>query len=265
MRIIKLIIVVLFLLLISKASSATVPDYAEPIKAYQERYNMQFFVWRPLGLQSKWYATYDGYPVAQIAEDQWVYGVIGNAGQLTESLIAVGSVNPNTVHVLTPLPPFLKENLLFENSKADYSLKDIFKTKCDNFGIIYTNASLTPIAWKSDTSKIYMWGGKKWVPIFQRRSEILLDTIRRDSYVVADMLRKNKIMWTQIDSYEFANYVRSAGYNWIDDFETNTPIEFSELFANSDNGRDYSGNYSGENGNGETNRGDDGGWDTGRE
>jgi len=249
-------IVVLFLLIISKTSSAAVPEYAMPINAYQKKYNMQFFVWRPLGLQSKWYATYDGYPVAEIAENQWVYGVIGNAGQLTESLIAVGSVDPNTIHILTPLSPFLKENLFFENDEAADSLKNIFKTKCDNFGIVYTNASLTPIAWKSDISNVYMWGGEKWVPIYQNRGERLSDTIKRDSYIVADMLRNNKIIWTQIDTYEFANYVRSAGYNWIDDFETNMPSVFNEHNPNAINGNDYTEeNWSGK---------DDGGWDTGK-
>ena len=242
---------ILFLLLISGVSSAAAPEYAKPINAYQKKYDMSFFVWKPAGLHTKWYATYDGYPVAEIVKDQWVYGIIGNTGQLTESLIIVGSVNPNTVHILTPLPPFAKKILSNEEDEffneeyeATDSLKDIFKTKCDNFGIAYTKASLTPIAWESDTLKVYMWGGKKWVPIFRHHGERLSDTIKRDSNIVADMLRTNKVMWSQMDTYEFANYVRSAGYTWIDDFEANMPADFRETFADSGGG---------------------GGWDTGRD
>jgi len=259
MRIYKFTIAFLFLLLFfAKASSAAIPEYAKPIRVYQAKYDMSFFVWRPLGLQSKWFATYDGYPVTEIARNQWVYGVIGNAGQLTESIITVGSVAPNTVHILRPLPLSIDNKRLFKSDKTD-SLKEIFNTKCDNFGIAYTNASFTPIAWKSGASKVYMWGGKKWVPIFQQRGERLADAIKRNSNIVADMLRKNKIIWTQIDTHEFANYIRSAGYTWIDNFETNMPVAFSEInIGGGDGHMEGTGQPGGIGGGG-------GGWDTGRD
>jgi len=245
------------LLLLSTASSSAVPEYAKPLDAYQKKYDMSFFVWKPLGLQSKWYATYDGYPVTEIAKNQWVYGITGNAGQLTESLIAVGSVDPNTVYILTPLSPFLKENQNEESYLAD-SLKSIFKTKCDNFGIAYTETTFTPIAWESGTLKVYMWGGKKWVPIFHRPGEKLSDTIKRDSYMVSRMLRKHKILWTPTDTFEFANYIRSAGYNWVENFATDIPLAFNEIGVKTGSGNDPGESESGKN------NPDDGGWDTGR-
>ena len=256
----KFIIIVLFLLLISKISSAATPEYSKPINAYQKKYDMQFFVWKPIGLESKWYATYDGYLVTEIARNQWVYGVAGNAGQLTESIIAVGSVDPNTIYILTPLPSFLNESLLNKEDKAADSLRDIFDTKCDNFSITYTNASLTPIAWESGSLKVFMWSGKKWVPISSRHGEKLSDTIKRDPNNVAGMLRNNKIKWTQFDTLELANYVRSAGYTWIDDFESNMPFAFREVYAGGVGG---GGGNTGKSSGG-TGSGGDGGWDTGR-
>ena len=257
MRNLKLLIAVLFLFTVAKAGSAAVPEYAESINAYQSQYGMQFCVWKPIGLQSKWYATYDGYPVTEIAKNQWVYGVIGPAGQLTESVIAVGSVDPNTIHILSPLPSFPKEISLDEENETGVtdSLKDIFKTECNAFGIAYTNASLTPIAWESDTLKVYMWGGSKWVLIPKRHGERMADTIKRNSNIVADMLREDKVMWTQMDTYEFANYVRIAGYIWIGDFEPNMPLAFTEV----DSGRDGDHAVTGTGGVGRPG----GGWDTG--
>jgi hypothetical protein len=245
---------------ISKICSAAVPDHAKPINAYQSKYDMSFFVWKPLGYPGKWYATYDGYPVTEIAKNQWVYGVMGNVGQLTESLTAVGSVDPNIVHILTPLPSFQDSDLLDKNKYAN-SLKSVFKTKCDNFGIAYTRVSPTPIAWKSGTLKVYMWGGKRWVQISQRPGERMTDTIKRDSHTIANMLSACKIVWTQIDTFEFANYVKNAGYAWIDSFETNMPFAFSEIDTKTGGGN-YIGSSSG--GISDSGNTEGGGWDTGK-
>jgi|GEM_PF-3917138 len=264
MRISKLIVVVLFLVLISKASSAVVPEYAKPGNAYQKKYDMSFQIWKPLGLPTKWYATYDGYPVVEIAKDRWVYGVFGHAGQLSESLINVGAVDPNTVLILTPLPSFQNDDL---NSKFKYadSLKRIFQTKCDNFSIAYTKVSPTPIAWESGTSKVYMWGGKRWVQIPHRPAVKLSNTIKRDSRNIAKMLKTCKIVWTQIDTFEFANLVKCAGLNWIDNFEANMPLSFNEISDKTGDGS-YTGNMG--NSSGELSDPDasgGGGWDTGRD
>ena len=262
MRITKLFIAVLLLSLISNASLAAVPDYAKPINAYQSKYDMSFFVWKPIGLQNKWYTTYDGYPVTEITKDRWVYGVIGHSGQLTESLITVGSVDPSIVYILAPLPPYPNDSLFKEKAKITDSLKSIFKTKCDSFAIAYTNASYTPIAWESRTSRAYMWGGYRWVPIFLRHGEKLRDTIKRDSNLIARMLRACNITWTQIDTLEFANYVRSAGYAWIDDFETNMPPAFSDINFGHSGGGSRSG-QTGKSNEGASNS-EGGGWDTGK-
>jgi hypothetical protein len=261
MRISKFFAAILFLFLISKASLAAVPEYAKPINAYQKKYNMSFSIWKPIGLQPKWYATYDGYPVTEIADNQWVYGVVGSVGQLNESIITVGSVDPKTVYILTPLPPFLNESSFAEKVKVADSLKDIFKTKCDNFGIAYTKTSLTPIAWESGTSRVYIWGGKKWNPVFHHPEEKMSDAIKRASRTTANMLKNNKISWTQIDTLEFTNYVKSAGYAWINNFETNMPSEFTDMSAKTGGNGSYAGKSSG----GEVgNIGGGGGWDTGK-
>ena len=264
MRISNLLIAVLLIFTISSEGSAMAPEYAKPGSAYQKKYDMSFFVWKPLGLPVKWHATYDGYPVVEIAKDQWVYGVFGHAGQLTESLINVGAVDPNTVYILTPLPSFQNED---SDSKFKYakSLKKIFETECDNFSIAYTTVSHTPIAWESGTSKVYMWGGKRWVLIPPRPVEMLSNTIKRDSRNIAKMLKTCKIVWTQIDTLEFAHLVKSAGHNWIDNFETNMPLLFFEISDKNGDGSyaGNTGNNSGENGDPDSIGG--GGWDTGRD
>jgi hypothetical protein len=264
MRISNLLIAVLFLFSISKASSAVTPEYAKPRSVYQKQYDMSFFVWKPLGLPGKWHATYDGYPVVEIAKDQWVYGVFGHAGQLTESLINVGAVDPNTVYILAPLPSFQNEEL-YSKFEFAQSLKKVFQTKCDNFSIAYTKVSPTPIAWESGTSKVYMWGGKRWVQIHHRPTEKLSHIIKNDSYNIAKMLKTCKIVWTQIDTFELANLIKSAGYNWIDNFETNIPPAFGEIGDKTGDGN-YDGNV-GKN-SGELNDPGSiggGGWDTGKD
>ena len=261
MRIFKLIIAILLITLIIKPGAAALPEYAKPKGAYQKKYDMSFFVWKPLGLHSKWYATYDGYPVTEIARDQWVYGIIGSAGQISESITSVGSIDPDTVHILTPLPSFYNDDSLNKYKFAE-SLKNIFKTKCDSFSIAYTKTSPTLIAWESKTYKTFIWGGKRWIPVNSRTGEKLSNSIKRVSHTVSKMLKDCKIIWTQTDTFEFANYVMNLGYNWIDNFEVNMPLAFNEINSKSGGGS-YKGNNSGETNNPD-NGGDNGGWDTGR-
>ncbi|MCL1875280.1 MAG: hypothetical protein FWF87_03340 [Synergistaceae bacterium] len=274
MRISKILISVLLLSLISKAGYAAAPEYAKPINAYQSKYDMSFFVWKPIGLHSKWYATYDGYPVTEIANNLWVYGVFGSAGQMYESITAVGSVDPNTVHILTPLPSFLNDKSLDERNKFHKSLVHIFETKCDNFSIVHTKVSPTPIAWESKTSRVFMWGGERWIRIFNHSGEKFTDTINRSSHTVANMLKTCKIIWTQFDTFEFANFVKSAGLIWVENFEINMPISFKEASFKTGSGSHaerFSGNP-GDPGNKDNPDNPDnpespgnGGWDTGRD
>ena len=42
--------------------------------AYQRPYALNFEVWRPQGMPAGWYATFDGFAVAQVAPNRWVYG-----------------------------------------------------------------------------------------------------------------------------------------------------------------------------------------------
>ena len=271
MRISRLLITIIFLSFLSKVSYAAAPEYAKPISAYQSKYDMSFFVWKPIGLHSKWYATYDGYPVTEIANNLWVYGVFGNAGQMYESQTAVGSVDPNTVHILTPLPLFLNDKSLDERNKFHKSLVHIFETKCDNFSIAHTKVSQTPIAWESRTSRVFIWGGERWVQIFNSAGEKLSDAIKRNSHTVANMFKTCKITWTQFDTFEFANYVKNAGLNWIENFEINMPYMFNEIgFKNgSGNNAQKNSGSPGEPGNPDNSdnpaNSGNGGWDTGRD
>ena len=65
--------------------------------AYQKVYAMNFEIWKPADLPAGWYATFDGFPVAQIAENRWVYGQLGIDGTIKPTNVLVGSVVPSNV------------------------------------------------------------------------------------------------------------------------------------------------------------------------
>ena len=105
-------IMILILILNSTAMSAIMPSssrpdgmtlYSPPIfrgtvmSAYQQAYAMNFEIWKPHDLPPGWYATFDGFPVAQIAENRWVYGQLGVDGAIRPTNILIGSVIPSNV------------------------------------------------------------------------------------------------------------------------------------------------------------------------
>lgn len=216
--------------------------YAKPIFAYQEKYAMSFSVWKPNGVGEQWFATFDGYPVREFLQNQWIYGVFGGAGEINDSQILVGDIDPRTVYLLRPLPMF-----------ADSILPSFWKIlgmNCDHFAIIRTEASLAPIGWKQNSSDVFVWNGKGWTRIFN---------LKNDLNFVAQILRKNRVMWTTLDSLEFANFVRTAGYIWIDDLGSNPEFTMGYVAKQSE-GNDGTTTGGGSPGGGR----DDDGWDTGR-
>jgi hypothetical protein len=75
------------------------------------------------------------------------------------------------------------------------------------------------------------------------------------------MLKAYKIVWSQIDTFEFANYVKNSGHTWIDNFEPNMTFAFDEISVKT-GGDNNAGKNSGETSGSDNN--DGGGWDTGR-
>ena len=65
--------------------------------AYQKVYAMNFEIWKPSDLPAGWYATFDGFPVAQIAENRWVYGQLDIDGTIRPTNVLVGSVVPSKI------------------------------------------------------------------------------------------------------------------------------------------------------------------------
>ena len=78
-------------------SSSTVRYTGAVMNAYQQVYAMNFEIWRPSDIPAGWYATFDGFPVAQIAENRWVYGQIGIDGVISPTNVLVGSVIPGNI------------------------------------------------------------------------------------------------------------------------------------------------------------------------
>ena len=60
-------------------------DASPVIAAYQEVYKMNFEVCHIEGLPPGWHATFDGYPVAQVTPNHWVYGVLRQGSVILET------------------------------------------------------------------------------------------------------------------------------------------------------------------------------------
>lgn len=232
--------------------------YAKPMGAYQTKFDMFFSVWKPDGLPSAWFATFDGYPVREFANNQWIYGIISGIGDINDSEILVGSVDPSEVFFLRPLPQF-SEIQPAGHKNIVKSLLNILDSDCDSFSVIKTEASFTPIAWKSGTSKIFIWSGKEWVAFKRFSGESFKSALNREALNAARYLRSNGVRWSRMDSAEFADFVRTAGYIWFENFASSSTEVLNIVQTDNGGGDNYSSGFSG-NGN----KNDDGGWDTGR-
>ena len=99
--------------------------------AYQRPYGLNFEVWRPQGMPAGWYATFDGFAVAQVAPNRWVYGRTGVDGSIVPTDVLVGSVVPMRVPELTRVTAsWMCDDFL----RCD-EFREIRALGCDNMGI----------------------------------------------------------------------------------------------------------------------------------
>ena len=178
--------------------------------AYQKAYAMNFEIWRPSDLPAGWYATFDGFPVAQIAENRWVYGQLGLEGTITPTNILVGSVIPSRVPGLARIAAVwsLGKNI---NSPEFLSIRD---KRVNRMGWLNTEYISTIIAWHTHNPGVYLWLGDKWKRYAPNSGEYTYQMIKRISPRVADALRRNNAYYYGSEPLEVADLARQWGYIW---------------------------------------------------
>lgn len=180
------------------------------MNAYQQVYAMNFEIWRPTDLPAGWYATFDGFPVAQIAENRWVYGQIGIDGEIRPTSVLVGSVIPANV------PGLARIASIWTYGKAISSpeFQKIREYRCNRMGWLNENGVSTIIAWNTSKPGVYVWLGNRWKFLEPRTEEYTWQMLKRLSPWIADELRKNNAWYQGGEPYEAADMARQWGYIW---------------------------------------------------
>ncbi|MDR1622703.1 MAG: hypothetical protein LBS00_10050 [Synergistaceae bacterium] len=248
------------------------PARATPvIAAYQEIYAMNFQVYWMPELPSGWYATFDGYPVAQVAPNRWVYGHVKRQGSIVPTEVLVGAVVPMDVPELARVAASSPRNRALETK----AFRSIAFSGFDNMGVLADPLAHTPVAWKTGVAGLRLWLGNRWysiVPVAgQSTSQALL---AKHPYIVRTLYKKSAL-WTRSDIQDLADLAREWGYIW------RGAIPFASLTArrddNSSSGETFTGaspaavaegtpgggQWDVGGGSGAPSGGGSGGWDTG--
>lgn len=180
------------------------------MSAYQRAYAMNFEIWKPQDLPAGWYATFDGFPVAQIAENRWVYGQMNIAGTIEPTNILVGSVVPSRVPGLARVAALWSwgKNL---NSKEFLRIRDL---RVNHMGWLNTEQVNTIIAWNIYSPGVYIWLGNRWRRFEPHSGEYTWQMIKRLSPYIADQLRQSGAYLYGGEPLEVADLARQWGYIW---------------------------------------------------
>ena len=178
--------------------------------AYQQPYAMNFEIWQPEGLPAGWYATFDGFPVAQVAPNRWVYGQPGGDGALVPTNILVGSIVPSEVPGLVRVGG----TWLYHRYINDPAFHKIMDHYCDHMGFMNDPLVRTAIAWRSGTPGVWVWLGDRWKKILPRSGEYTWQALRRYREWIAEELRRNRIWWFGSELWDLADLARQWGLLW---------------------------------------------------
>ncbi len=180
------------------------------MSAYQRAYAMNFEIWRPADLPAGWYATFDGFPVAQIAENRWVYGQLGIDGAISPTNILVGSVIPGRVPGLARIAAVWSWGRKLDSPE----FLSIRRKRINRMGWLNTDYMNTIIAWHTQRPGIYIWLGDKWHRFEPRPGEYTYQMIKRIGPWVANRLRKNNAYYYGGEPVEVADLARQWGLIW---------------------------------------------------
>lgn len=198
-----------------KAESAylqdgTVRNTSAVMAAYQKAYAMNFEIWRPSDLPAGWYATFDGFPVAQIAENRWVYGQIGIDGAIRPTDVLVGSVIPANVPGLARVAAVW----MYGKPVTSSEFQKIRDYRINRMGWLNDNDVSTIIAWSTNKPGVYVWLGNRWKRLEPNVGEYTWQMLKRVSPWIAGELRKNNAWYQGGEPYEAADIARQWGYIW---------------------------------------------------
>ena len=203
------------LILIAALSVITFPEKsysAAVMSAYQEPYAMNFEIWKPYDLPAGWYATFDGFPVAQIAENRWVYGQVNIDGAIKPTNVLVGSVIPANVPDLARIASYWGYEKLFD----DPAFRKILNYMCNRMGWLYLpeqNVN-TVIAWHTQRVGVWIWLGNRWSRFEPNGSEYTWQMLKRLAPYIAKQLKKNNVHYLGGEPVEVADFARQSGYIW---------------------------------------------------
>lgn len=180
------------------------------MSAYQKSYAMNFEIWKPQDLPAGWYATFDGFPVAQIAENRWVYGQLGTDGAIMPTNILVGSVVPSRVPGIARIAAVWGWGRSLNSPQFSW----IRRTTANRMGWLYNEYVNTVMAWDTHKPGVYIWLGDKWRSFTPRPGEYTWQMIKRISpYIASELHRHNAYLYGG-EPVEAADLARQWGWIW---------------------------------------------------
>lgn len=206
-----LILAIIYFIMPVKESAAE-PQiyYGAVMSAYQQAYAMNFEIYKPQGLPAGWYATFDGFPVAQIAENRWVYGQFNFDGAIRPTNVLVGSVVPSSVPGLLRINSSLNYGYRI-NSPEFQKIADYM---CNRMGWLHEGEVDTLIAWNTSKPGVWIWLGDRWKRFIPRTGEYTWQMLKRLNPYILAQLRKNKIWYGGGEPLEAADFARQRGMIW---------------------------------------------------
>ena len=182
------------------------------MSAYQKAYAMNFEIWKPRNLPAGWYATFDGFPVAQIAQDRWVYGKLETNGAMRPTNLLVGSVIPSNVPGLTPIAATWSYGR-YINDPEFLKVKNF---PCNRLGWlkIDSNNISTIIAWQAKGISAWVWLGNRWRKFTPMPGEYTWQVLQRSVPYIAEELRKANAVYLWAEPFEVADLTRQWGKIW---------------------------------------------------
>ena len=178
--------------------------------AYQKAYAMNFEIWKPMGLPGGWYATFDGFPVAQIQENLWVYGRMGVDGALVPTDVLVGSVVPMDVPGLTRVATTWVYTE-YINSREFQKIREL---RCDNMGYLDGPMARTAVAWNSREPGAWVWLADHWKKITPLPGEYTWEAVRRRWRWILVQLHGKGFRWLGAEPMDLADLARMWGFLW---------------------------------------------------
>ena len=182
------------------------------MSAYQKAYAMNFEIWKPQDLPAGWYATFDGFPVAQIAENRWVYGQMGLGGVIRPTNVLVGSVVPDKVPGLVRIASVWGYGRYLDSPEF-LKIKDY---RCNRMGWLELDKYMasTLIAWNTNRIGVWLWLGNRWRKFVPNTGEYTWQMIKRLTPYIAEELRKANAWYLGGEPFEVADLARQWGLIW---------------------------------------------------